>query len=399
MYRIIALTIALYCTLSVVSAAESHISRSEALLLIFNAVEQQTSSNVPYSPYPDVPAGQWYSTYMLKGAEAGIFTVDSTTGLLYPHRPVNRAEFVKAIALTYQLPNQLPHSYTDVPTDAWYHQYFGIVERYNLFAARGDTHVYPQRLVTPTEAVQTITLLKQQIDALRVSKPRSTLEVVQERFNELTSQVRLLRNTPFQQTLEQTSTATTTEQAGAVVKSSSIKDAVMALFGKQTNIADTTKIDLLAAVNAERSKRGISALIYNPKLETSAQAFAHDMWKRGYFSHFTPEGESFVDRIRSSGYMTTQPSACGCIAATCSCDPKFSVGENIAKGQYTVEHVMQEWMQSPGHRKNILQTQFDEVGFGLYGTVWVQNFGSIEFKALNNSPQAVEQQAQLELVE
>ena len=397
MRRIIAVTIALYCTLSVATAAESHISRSEALLLVLNSVQRAPNANVAHSMYPDVQVGQWYTPYMLQAAQMGIFTPDDQTGLLYPHRPVTRAEFVKMLAIAFNLSRNANHAFTDVPRDAWYNSYFGIVEQYNLFTAKGDTHVYPTRLVSPTEATTSITQLKQQVASLRVGKQMTALEQAKERFTELNNQTRLLRNTPFQQVLKQTP-ASTTQTPGTLVRSTGIKDAVLSLFSKQTNIADTTKIDLLAAVNHERSKHGLPALLYNNTLEISAQAFAHDMWKRGYFSHFTPEGESFVDRMRSAGYMSATGTQCGCIAKTCSCEPKFSVGENIAKGQYTVEHVVREWMASPGHRRNILQTQFDEVGFGIYNTVWVQNFGSIEFNAVNNDPQQAED-TQLELVE
>jgi uncharacterized protein YkwD len=62
----------------------------------------------------------------------------------------------------------------------------------------------------------------------------------------------------------------------------------------------------------------------------------------------------------------------------CRCRPKFAVGENIAVGQLTPKEVMKDWMNSPGHRKNILHSEFAEIGIGLFGDYWVQNFGRMD---------------------
>tara|TARA_Y100000310_G_C20587390_1_gene766184 strand:+ start:63 stop:962 length:900 start_codon:yes stop_codon:yes gene_type:complete len=139
---------------------------------------------------------------------------------------------------------------------------------------------------------------------------------------------------------------------------------------------------ILTSVNRERSKVNLTALTMNKDLELSAQLHAEDMLIRDYFNHFTPEGLSHVDRIKKTGYATIDMENCNCSAF------KAAIGENIAKGQRSVNWVMNEWMDSPTHKENILSTHFTELGIGIAegrgqdasinDRIWVQNFGSIE---------------------
>jgi uncharacterized protein YkwD len=84
---------------------------------------------------------------------------------------------------------------------------------------------------------------------------------------------------------------------------------------------------------------------------------------KGYFSHTGQDGRSPFDRIKQAGY------------------PGRMMGENIAAGQTSAAAVMQAWMNSPGHRANILNCGYKEVGVGYVagGSMrhyWTQNFGS-----------------------
>ena len=122
---------------------------------------------------------------------------------------------------------------------------------------------------------------------------------------------------------------------------------------------------MLARVNRERSERGLAPLRRHPRLDDAAQAHADDMFRRRYYSHDTPEGKTAMDRIQAMGYRA-----------------KYA-GENIARGQYSVDEVMDGWMESKTHREHLLSLVFDDVGFGLaygknpggYEILWVQNFG------------------------
>lgn len=117
-----------------------------------------------------------------------------------------------------------------------------------------------------------------------------------------------------------------------------------------------------ALVNSERAKEGCGTVRSNDKLATAASRHSADMAARDYFSHTAPDGSDPGDRITAAGYRWS------------------TYGENIAKGQRTAADVMNSWMQSPGHRANILNCSFKEIGVGVQdtsaGPVWTQNFGT-----------------------
>ena len=130
---------------------------------------------------------------------------------------------------------------------------------------------------------------------------------------------------------------------------------------------DQVRAEMLAAVNAQRRKAGVPPLRMSLDLQQSAQAHAEDMLARGYFAHKSPSGTTVRERARKAGYAWR------------------AIGENIAEGQTSVQEVMTTWMDSPGHRQNILSPDFRDLGIGLvtgrtrdgeYRVIWVQNFGA-----------------------
>jgi uncharacterized protein YkwD len=122
---------------------------------------------------------------------------------------------------------------------------------------------------------------------------------------------------------------------------------------------------LLGRVNRERRAAGVPPMREEPLLDETAQRHAADMLARSYYDHDSPEGTTVLERSRAAGY---RPS----LAA-----------ENIARGQYTIEEVMDGWMSSPIHRENILSPLFADIGSGVavgknansYQILWVQCFG------------------------
>lgn len=131
---------------------------------------------------------------------------------------------------------------------------------------------------------------------------------------------------------------------------------------------------VLELVNIERKKNNKAPLKTNYNLQETAQNYAERMWNENFYGHNSPEGGVLSERIEVGGYFDVDISGCNCKGVG------FAVGENIAKGQSTPEEVMQDWMNSPGHRKNILSDDFAEIGIGLYGNRWVQNFGAIRYE-------------------
>ncbi|MGL5927789.1 MAG: CAP domain-containing protein [Dermatophilaceae bacterium] len=116
-------------------------------------------------------------------------------------------------------------------------------------------------------------------------------------------------------------------------------------------------------VNAERAKAGCRALSVDERLVAAAQKHSEDQAAHSTMSHTSSDGRSMVDRLKAEGY------------------PYRSAGENVAAGQPDAASVMGSWMDSPGHRGNILNCGFTEIGVGVakgggYGIYWTQNFGS-----------------------
>lgn len=99
-------------------------------------------------------------------------------------------------------------------------------------------------------------------------------------------------------------------------------------------------------------------LVWNDLLQKSAKAHAKDMNDNDYFDHTGLDGSSVSDRVDRTGYKWA------------------TVGENIARGQQSVEEVVQGWLDSDGHCKNIMEPAFSELGADRDGLVWVQNFGA-----------------------
>lgn len=113
-------------------------------------------------------------------------------------------------------------------------------------------------------------------------------------------------------------------------------------------------------VNSERAKVGCAPLAVNAKLTKAAQDHSKDMADHQNMSHTGSGGSSPGDRITGAGYNWS------------------TYGENVAAGYATPESVMAGWMSSPGHKGNILNCAFKEIGVGLAqpGNYWTQDFGA-----------------------
>ncbi|MFE4666506.1 CAP domain-containing protein [Streptomyces sp. NPDC056716] len=118
--------------------------------------------------------------------------------------------------------------------------------------------------------------------------------------------------------------------------------------------------EVLRLVNVERAKVGCSPVAANSALSGLAQDFSEDMAARGFFDHTDPDGASPWDRAAEAGISDLG-------------------GENIARGQADAAAVMDAWMNSDGHRANILNCDFTTLGvgvqFGSGGPWWTQDFG------------------------
>lgn len=128
---------------------------------------------------------------------------------------------------------------------------------------------------------------------------------------------------------------------------------------KTDALSEQALIDL---VNEERVKKGLKALVYNERLQEIARDYSADMFKRGYFSHYSPEGESVADRA---------------IKAVIDF---LVIGENLAYAP-NVELAHKGLMNSEGHRANILSEDYRKIGIGVvdggvYGRMFTQIFSN-----------------------
>jgi uncharacterized protein YkwD len=106
-------------------------------------------------------------------------------------------------------------------------------------------------------------------------------------------------------------------------------------------------------------------LTWNDQLEDAARGHALDMSERNYFSHTGKNGKSASDRIVSAGYNYKGYKS-------------YTAGENIAQGQMSIAEVMNGWLHSEGHCRNLMNPSFKEVGVSVIDHYWVQDFGGRE---------------------
>jgi uncharacterized protein YkwD len=131
---------------------------------------------------------------------------------------------------------------------------------------------------------------------------------------------------------------------------------------------------MLCFLNAERARYGLRPLRLDRRLSDASRRHAADMARKDYFSHDSLSGASFVDRIRGSGYLRGAR--------------RWTVAENIAWGsgtRATPRSIGQAWMYSPGHRANILNPAYRDIGVGiaagtpspgLAGATYATDFGA-----------------------
>lgn len=132
--------------------------------------------------------------------------------------------------------------------------------------------------------------------------------------------------------------------------------------GTSTASVDSMRAQVLELVNRERANAGCRPVQSNAALQTAAQRHSDDMAARDFFDHVNPSGVGPGGRIEAAGYRWS------------------TYGENIARGQDSATAVMAGWMKSPGHKANILNCAFTQLGTGVTlgsdGPWWTQNFGA-----------------------
>jgi len=411
----------------------SYLKRAEAVMLVLRNSRRpiNAESNVQ-GFFPDVPTGEWYEPYMYEAVRLGMVVPEPKTNKLYPLRSVSRIDFLRMMAIAFPLEPNLPYKYIDIPQNPLYRTYVGVAYAYKLFYNEKDPGLLmPNLRMSHEEAAKTVYDVLSKLPELASGNSFFTYTSAVSSIKSATSytvapveipapplliptQVESIRAIePVRQTPQYVPPVSVPTEApkppaapSLIVSQSTptlVKSALLKLVRNQGNAAATIKTEIVQLVNSERAAYKLPPLKENFYLENAAQAHAKDMDERGYFSHFTPEGKNYIDRVRLAGYLNVNPSACSCTqqftlglntesilesgpnhltlgTQTCSCKPVYALGENIARGQITAKEVMEDWMASTTHRENILRKTFDEIGIGLFGDVWVQEFGRLEFE-------------------
>lgn len=131
--------------------------------------------------------------------------------------------------------------------------------------------------------------------------------------------------------------------------------------GPSSASTTTMATQVVNITNTVRARYGCPKLRVDSRLTKAAVLHSKDMAARGYFSHTSPGGRTFVTRAKLQGYA-------------------YPAAENIAWGQTTANAVMNAWMKSPGHKANIVNCRFKAIGVGVaYSSkkvpYWTQMFG------------------------
>lgn len=156
----------------------------------------------------------------------------------------------------------------------------------------------------------------------------------------------------FAEALNRTVRKTTLKEEGKSVK--------LPFIVKRPTTRTELETEMLVLVNQERKKKGLRLLKADPEIAITARKHSADMFLRGYFSHYTPEGVDPFGRMRKDKIRF------------------LTAGENLALAQ-TLQIAHKELMESPGHRANILNPAFGRLGIGIldggiYGLMITQNF-------------------------
>lgn len=312
--------------------------------------------------FADLPAGAWFESPMRAAEQYGIIQVDAERRL-HPELPVTRAEFLRMLARTFHLPENLPFRYTDIVEDAWHARFAGMAERYQLFPDDTDAfRLLPNAHITQREASAALEAVLHSLRTGITDKaPEDTTRVVQEQ-----QLAREQAEGKLQMYLIISTRRVRVQSLGPAVPLPPPPPPME----QQKNLHEL-RAGLLLRINQIRTQKGLRPLQYNTMLERSAQGFAEDMARRGYFSHVSPEGTTLRERIQTSGYRDRS------FAEDCFCIKGYSLAENLARGQRTVQEVIAAWMKSPSHREAILGSEYKDTGFGMSAGYWVQHFGAV----------------------
>lgn len=361
-----------------VTRLSPYLTRAEAAAIVVIASSERQPTPSARHPYVDVLPTDWFAPSLLAAAERGIVSPDATGTRLRPFGSVNRAAFLKMLTIAFKLPLRSPHAFADVPSDAWYAPYAGVAQTYRLFSHADPSKLEPDRLVTQDEARTALQVF------LQLRSKAEEEEAKRAAIAQASGKVQLytvistkrLRVVLVADKKQQLSAIPEAKPAPEHVRYAAPASAAARTAAQQSPLAapktaDDIRAEVLVLVNMARANAGLGPLARNAALERSAQAYADQMHREGFFGHTDPKGKSLKDRVDAVQYYTQS------FSADCQCIKGYALGENLARGQRSAEDVVRAWLESPSHRDAILGPDFQDLGVGIQSGVWVQHFGGV----------------------
>lgn len=359
-------------------------------------------TSIPAASFSDLPSSHWAYGSIIEMRDQGVLN-GFEDGTFRPEQAVTRAEFATIVTKLFQLPPAGELPFSDIPPDSWYTDYVAAVSIYMpcyIDGSNGISFSPDKPLQRADAACAMVTMLglvtepvsvavldglsdvaamsdeEQHIVALAVKHglmngkdgyfdPRGNLT----RAEICALLSRISRSERVPTILSEGSYYINQfhhpASGGAFYISFDPYHAVPSgdsLLSK----APVYEKKVLELVNQERAAQGLNPLAWADDLADVARAHSKDMEQRRFFDHMNPSGFSPFDRMENAGITY------------------FMAAENIAAGQGTPAAVMESWMNSPGHRANILNPELKELGVGYvkaaegapYPCYWTQVFAS-----------------------
>ena len=351
-----------------------YLTRAEAAAIIMLASPAPMPEMPKTHPYIDVLPTDWFAHSLLAAAKIGVVSPDPTGTRLRPFGSVNRAAFLKMLSLSFGLPLHGPHAYADVPANAWYAPYAGVEQTYHLFSHADPSKLEPDRLVTQDEAKTAMRVFlalrskAEEEEAKRTAIAQSKGKV--QLYNVIsTKRLRVVLVADKRQGLTSVQESAPPPERWLDFATSSAPAALPTPVRRRTT--EDIRAEVLLYVNLARENAGLPPLTRNAALERSAQGYADQMHREGFFGHTDPTGASLKARIDAVGYYDRN------VSTDCQCVKGFALGENLARGQRSADEVVRAWLESPSHREAIMGPDFTDLGVGIQSGIWVQHFGGL----------------------
>lgn len=331
------------------------------------------------TPFRDVPRSAWFHDTVAWAYANGV-TVGTSPTTFHPNRRVTRVEFA---AFLYNIAGNPPPVGTapnfpdSATTPSWGRQAIAWATSVGVITGFGDGTLRPNAEISRE---QMVVILFRYINSLALHEPPPS--------NEMNRHLNLFHDRGAVSTWATTgmrwaayygvigaggslnprgnaTRAETVTMLYRVVESFIIgtptRAAPPASGPGITPRANAFEAEVFRLTNIERTSRGLPPLHWHTGLGQVSHNFSRDMSNRGFFNHICPSGTSPTDRVRAVGIVYT-----------------WGAGENIAMGHRTPQDVVRGWMNSPGHRANILREVYTHIGIGFYNYRWTQKFITVE---------------------